>query len=104
MTGIVPDRFDAGGYLKLFLIRHWSQLRENLLRVIRRVEWFLRWFACTLAFAILPLGISNLQAGGSGQNQPGHVQRRWCSVDSPRVAHFCEQRQSARMIQMSVGE
>ena len=73
MTGIVPDRFDAGGYLKLFLIRHRSQLRENFLRVIRRVEGFLRRFAGAQAFAILPLGIGNLQSSGVAQDQTSHV-------------------------------
>jgi hypothetical protein len=52
MTRIVPDRFDAGRYRKLLLIRHWSELRENFLRVIWRIEWFLRRFARAEAFAI----------------------------------------------------
>src|SRR4029077_6591964 len=104
MTGIVPDRFDTGGYLKLPLIRHWSQLLENFLRVIRCVEGFLRRFARAKPFAILPLGIGNLQPGGVAQDQTGHVQRRWCSVDRTGVAHSREQWQSAGMIQMSVGE
>ena len=88
MTGIVPDRFDAGRYLKLLLIRHRSQLRENFLRVIGRVEGFLRRFAGAQAFAILPFGIGNLQPSGVAQDQSGHVQRRWCSVDRAGVAHF----------------
>ena len=104
MTGIVPDRFDAGSYLKLFLIRHRSQLRENFLRVIRCIEGFLRRFARAQAFAILPLGIGNLQACGVAQDQTSHVQRRWCSVDGAGVAHSREQRQPAGMIQMSVRE
>src|SRR5882757_9785701 len=104
MTRIVPDSFDSGRYLERFLIRYWSQLRENLLHVIRCVERFLRWFARAQAFAILPLGIGNLQPGGVAQDQTGHVQRRWCSVDRAGVAHSHEQRQPAGVIQMSMGE
>ena len=87
MTRIVPDRFDAGRYLKLLLIRHRSQLRENFLRVIRCIEGFLRRFARAQAFAILPFVVRDLQSGGVAQDQTSHVQRRWCSVDGAGVAH-----------------
>jgi hypothetical protein len=68
MTRIVPDRFDFGRYVEWFLIRHWPQLQENLLRVIRCVEWFLRRFARAQAFAILSLSVGNLEPGGVAQD------------------------------------
>jgi len=104
VTRIVPDRFDTGRYLKLLLIRHRSQLRDNFLRVIRCVERFLRQFARALALAIFSFVVRYLQACRVAQDQTSHVQCRWCSVDGAVVAHFHEQRQPAGMIQMSVRE
>src|SRR5262249_62283311 len=102
MTGIVPDRFDTGGYLKLFLIRHRSQLRENFPRVIRCVEWFLRRFARAQAFAILPLGIGNLQAGGGapGANPP-FVRRPGGAEGAPDVPYPRDPRRAPRVPQFS---
>ena len=70
----------------------------------RVINGLLRRFTGAQSFAILPLGVGNLQASGVAQDQAGHVQRRWCSVNGAGVAHFHEQRQSTGMIQMSVGE
>ena len=104
MTSIVPDRFDSGDNLKLSLIRHWSQLRENLFRVIRCVEGFLRRYTRAETFAVLSLGIGNLQSRRIAQDETRHVERRRSSKDRSSVSHLREQRQSARMIQMSVGK
>ena len=104
MTRIVPDCFDSGRSVKRFLILHRSQLRENFLRVVRRIERFLRRFARAQAFSILPLGIGNLQAGGIAQDQARHVQRRRRPVDGASVAHLREQRETSGMIQMPVRE
>ena len=63
MAGIVPDRFDSGGCLKILLIGRWSQLGENFFHILRCIERFLRRFARAQAFPIGPLVVRDLQSG-----------------------------------------
>src|SRR5262249_29982539 len=75
---------------------------ENFLRLIRRVERFLRRFACAHPFAIFSLGIRDLQSRRVAPDQTSHIECRRPSVNRTGVDHFCEQWQPSRMIEMAV--
>ena len=79
-------------------------MRDDRLRVFRRIKRLLQRFARAHAFAIFAIVVRDLQARRVPQDERGHIERCLRAVDRPFVAHPAEQWQPAGMIEMPVGK